>query len=137
MQKYYPDTSIWLDLFEDRNEPNLAKGKYAKELFDFITKKNKVIVFSNIVQEELEDQGYFREELKHILKPFNKILIKVEYNDKQFTRAKDLASKRRVPLFDALHALIARDSQAILITRDHHFKFLSDIAKCKKPEEII
>jgi len=42
-----------------------------------------------------------------------------------------------VPFFDALHAVLARDNKAIMVTRDKHFDELLDITKYKKPEEII
>ena len=67
----------------------------------------------------------------------NKILIFVESNKKQFGKAKDISAKRNVPLFDALHAIIARDSKAVMITRDAHFKKLKDITEYKKPDDII
>ena len=38
MQRYYLDTSIWLDLFEDRNEPNFPKSDWAEKLNQKITK---------------------------------------------------------------------------------------------------
>ncbi|MBI2047107.1 PIN domain-containing protein, partial [Candidatus Pacearchaeota archaeon] len=55
----------------------------------------------------------------------------------QFGKAKDLSKKRDIPLFDALHALLARDQRATLVTRDKHFEKLSDIISYKKPEELI
>ena len=48
-----------------------------------------------------------------------------------------LAEIRNVPRGDAIHAIIARDYELILITRDKHFQNLKDIAECYKPEEII
>jgi len=38
--RYYLDTSIWIDLFEKRDEPNLPKGTWAQNLFDKIIKTN-------------------------------------------------------------------------------------------------
>jgi len=36
-----------------------------------------------------------------------------------------------------LHSILARDNQAVLITRDKHFLKLLDICIIKKPEELI
>ena len=45
------------------------------------------------------------------------------------------ASKRNIPKNDALHALIARDQKAILITMDNHFKEIKDIIEPHSPKE--
>ena len=51
--------------------------------------------------------------------------------------AKKIAKERNLPSGDALHSIIARDNDLILVTRDNHFKELTDISKYYKPEEII
>lgn len=136
MKRYYFDTSIWLDFFEDRNEPNLPKGEWANKLINKIISEDSKIIFSEAIKDELIDLGYSNE-IEKLLEPLNKILIFVEATKKQFGKAKDLSAKRNVPLFDALHALIARDNKAIMVTLDAHFRKLIDITKYKKPEEII
>lgn len=134
--RYYFDTSIWIDFFENRNEPNLAKSDFVGELIKKITAEDSLIIYSDAVIDELIEQGY-NNEIGYLFQPLNKILLFVESDKKQFGKAKDLANKRNIPIFDAFHALIARDNKAILITRDNHFKKLLDIVKCKKPEELI
>ena len=136
-EKYYFDTSIWLDFFEYRDEPNLPKGKWAHELMAKIIIEDKRIVYSDAVKDELIEQGYTINELVGLFKPLNKILVYIESTKKQFGKAKDLAQKRSIPVFDALHMLIARDSKALMVTRDLHFEKLLDINKYKKPEDII
>ena len=64
-------------------------------------------------------------------------LIFVESTNAEIKRAKDLALKRDIPKGDALHALIARDNNSILVSLDNHFQLLKDIAKIKKPQELI
>ena len=39
-EKFYFDTSIWLDFFEDRNEPNLPKSDWARKL---VTKEGLLV----------------------------------------------------------------------------------------------
>jgi len=51
--------------------------------------------------------------------------------------AKKLAEQRNIPRGDVLHALIAKKHNFILVTRDKHFNFLTDIVKYFKPEDII
>ncbi len=138
MTIYYLDTSIWLDLFEDRDEPNLPKSKLAKNLISKIIQNKDEIIFTEIILDELNSLGYSEFEIENlILINFKEIIIYIP-NTKIFAnRARDIANKRNIPFLDALHALIARDQKAILITRDNHFNKLLDIIKPKKPEEVI
>lgn len=72
-----------------------------------------------------------------MLKPFKSVILFVEATEKQIGKAKDLASKRKIPKRDAIHALIARDNRAILVTLDRHFKEILDIIKPKRPQDLI
>jgi predicted nucleic acid-binding protein len=137
MRKYYFDTSIWIDLFENRNETNLPKGEMVQELINKIIKDNNKIIFSSLIIQELKDFGYQYPEIKELFIPFNKILIYYEPYKRLYGKARDLSLKREIPILDALHALLARDSKSILVTRDRHFQKLLDITKPKRPEEII
>lgn len=136
-EKYYPDTSIWLDFFENRNEPNLPKGDWAHKLLDKITEKDDKIIYSDIIILELGVVGYQPHEIEKLFDKIKPILIFVESTEKQARRAKELSSKRDIPKGDALHALIARDNKATLITLDNHFKKLLDITKPKRPQDLI
>ena len=137
MEKYYLDTSIWLDFFENRNEPNLPKGNWAHKLLSKITENNDKAIYSDIVLLELGVAGYQFHEIEKLFEKIKPILIFAESTEKQARKAKDLSSKRDVPKGDALHALIARDNKATLVTLDNHFKKLVDIIKPKKPQDII
>ena len=138
MQKrYYFDTSIWLDFFEDRDEPNLPKGEYVKSLIKNIIKENGKIIYSEAIKNEMLVLGYSRNEIENLFLPHKRNLIYIYTNKKQFGKAKDISQKRNLPLFDAFHAILARDNKAILITRDKHFNKLTDICKYKKPEDFI
>ncbi|MEM3374666.1 MAG: PIN domain-containing protein [Candidatus Woesearchaeota archaeon] len=134
---YLIDTSIWIDLYENRkgykNEP---LGDYAFELFKkIILEKNKIVI-TDFIQKELQ-VNYGLEEIRGMLFPFKEFLEIVYVNDKQKDEAKIIAEQRNIPKGDALHAIVARDNNLILITRDKHFKELKDIVKSYKPEEII
>lgn len=137
MQKYYFDTSIWLDLFEERNEPNLPKTQYAKSLMDKIIKEKCKIIYSDLNSIELKNAGYDRYIRKDLLYKFRYLLIFIRATESQVRRAKDISSKRKIPKGDALHALIARDNRAILVTLDKHFQKLKDITLSKRPQDII
>lgn len=136
-KKYYFDTSIWLDFFEDRDEPNLPKSQWATDLLNKIVINNDKIVYSDNTIHELIINKYSSYEIDNLFKPFKLILIFVEATEKQVRKAKDLALKRKIPKRDALHALISRDNKAIMITLDRHFQKLLDITKPKKPQDLI
>ena len=86
---------------------------------------------------ELRVAGYLPDEVGRVFEKMKPILIFVESTEKQVRKARDLSAKRDVPKGDALHALIARDNKAIVVTLDNHFKKLLDIAKSKSPQDII
>ena len=137
MKKYYLDTSIWLDFFERRDEPNIPKGRWARALIKKITKDSDKILFSDNNFLELISIGYLEFGIKEILQLLGAIIIFIESTEKEIGKAKDLAQKRNIPKRDALHALIARDNNAILVTLDNHFKKLIDITKPYSPQEFI
>lgn len=137
MEKYYFDTSIWLDFFENRDEPNLPKGKLASQLLYKILKKDAIVLYSDLNIRELVRASYSSYSLEELFEPLKHILTFVESTDKEQRLAIDLASKRNVPKQDALHALIARDNKAILVTLDNHFQKMLDIIKPKRPIDLI
>ena|SRR3989344_781513 len=136
-EKYLIDTSIWVDLYEDRkgykNEP---LGEYALKLLSRIKIKKSNIILTDLLVRELE-MNYSIPEINGMFNPFEKIIIKIITTEKQREEAKKIAKERNIPPGDALHAIIARDNNLILITRDKHFKKLEDISKHYKPEELI
>ena len=136
-EEYIIDTSIWVDLYEDRkgynNEP---LGNYAFKLLVKIKAKESAIVLTDFLIRELETI-YSVAEINGMFKPFENIIKKIVSTEKQREEAKKIAKERDVPAGDALHVIIARDNNFILVTRDRHFRELEDISKHYKPEELI
>ena len=137
MKTYYFDTSIWLDFFENRNEPSMPKGEWAKKLVSNISENKDKIIFSDNNSIELEGIGYSKYEIEDLLSSLKPLIYYVESTAKQVENARDLSKKRDVPKRDALHALLARDNKAILVTLDNHFKKLTDIAYPCSPKSLI
>jgi len=135
--RLYFDTSIWLDIFEDRDEPMMPKSSYAKELLELCVKQQCTISISRVVFDEMQTLGYSVFDLDELFKPLRCLLVFLEPTERQFGKAKDLSAKRNIPLRDAMHALIARDQRATLVTRDRHFQVLRDIVPSVRPEDII
>src|SRR3989344_2462425 len=135
--KYYIDTSIWMDLLEDRKGYNDEPlGDYALKLFAMIKAKKHQLVVSDLLIRELES-NYSVEEINGMILPFQKIIEKIFVTKEQRDEAKKIAEERDLPPGDVLHAILARDNNFIMVTRDKHFKELRDITKHYKPEEII
>lgn len=136
-EKYYVDTSIWIDLYEDRkgyhNEP---LGDFALKLFILIKSRKNKMVISNLLITELE-MNYSMEAINGMMKPFEDIIEKIIATKEQRDEAKKIAGERGLPPGDVLHAILARDYQLILVTRDKHFKQLEDIHPHHKPEDLI
>lgn len=135
MQKrYYLDTSIWLDFFEDRQDNIRPLGEFA---FQFLKKclENKAVLFySKMVLKEL---GCSDAVFKEMFLDFGSLLVQVQISIAQLDEAELLSKRRSIPAGDALHAILARDNNAVLITRDKHFDLLFDIADSKAPEQVV
>ncbi len=132
-KRYYFDTSIWRDLFEERG----MKGMLAAALISKIAREDDRIFYSSIILRELHAAGYPKDEIKSKFRQFKEILIFADFDYKELGKARDIASKRNLPKRDVMHALIALRNKCIVIAHDKHFQRLTDIAKTKKPEEII
>lgn len=135
-EKYYLDTSIWMDYYEDRKDPSKDLGEFAFRLLQKLLIKKSTIVVSNFIQKELETM-YSIDKIRGLTIHFDKIIEKANITDKQREEALKIAKQRNIPRGDALHAILARDNNAILVSRDKHFQSLKDICKVVKPEEII
>ena len=86
---------------------------------------------------ELINIGYRMYEVEELFLPFKNNLSYVEVAREEIGKGNDLAFKRDIPKGDAIHALIARNNNAILITLDHHFQKLLDIIKPYKPQDFL
>ncbi|MDP2749393.1 MAG: PIN domain-containing protein [Nanoarchaeota archaeon] len=133
--RYYIDTSIWIDLYEDRKGFNGEPlGDYALKLLSFINSGTGKLVITDFLIRELS-HNYSLEEINGMFNPF--CYDKIFVSENQRKEAERIAKERDVPKGDALHAIIARDNNLLLVSRDNHFKQLRDIWPHHKPEEII
>jgi len=135
--RYYIDTSIWMDLYEGRNGYNNEPlGEYAFKLFSNIKLKGGRIVISYFLLQEL-NRYYTSDEINSMLMPFLGIIDNIPISQTQYEQARIIADERGIPKGDVLHAIVARDNNFILITRDNHFRNLRDISQSYAPEELI
>lgn len=133
--KYYLDTCIWFDFAENRSDNTQSLGKPAKELMNKISKANDTLILSPELMKELK-KCYGEERIRKLFSPFSDIEL-VFSTKKQQKEAYKVNKVRKVGFTDALHAILARDSKAQLVTRDRHFRKLTDITIAKKPEELL
>jgi len=103
-----------------------------------ILKNKDIVLFSEIIIRELKTD-YTQVEINNALKFIfiHGILRKVEVPKESQIEAEKISKKRNLPAADVLHAILARNNKAILVSQDNHFKKLKDIAEVKKPEKII
>ena len=134
-KRFYVDTAIWMDYYQNRTDRFRPLGELAKAFLKRALEEEWVLLYSKMVIDEL--QTYFTDiEIREIFNASTSLLSEIEIADAQWKEAEQLAILHAVPFGDALHAVLARDSDAVIITRDRHFKRLKDIAAWKKPEEL-
>jgi len=137
MVKYYLDTCIWRDYFENRNDRFRPLGEWAFMVIRQIINQGSLIVYSDVLDGELR-QVYSDEEMlaKFSVVP-SKLRIDVKITRHQFCEGLVISKKLGIPLKDALHSILARDHGAVLITRDKHFYEFAEQLEIRKPEDLI
>ena len=128
---YYLDTCIWIDFIENRYDRMNPIGEYAFLFLKKCRKKNKIILYSNHTIYELNRTGYDFFELS---KDFKKVLKKVEIKNIDLVKANEIKKINFIPFGDALHLILTRKNNGILVSRDNH---LLDFKKTKLPEKLI
>jgi len=137
-QKYFVDTLIYRDYYENRRDNLRPLGEWALDFFKSIAQQEGEILYCDLVIKEIAIQ-YNADVIASIFSTIAKFaaLVKIKPTFKQKSEAGKLKKERKVPFADALYAVIARDNNAIIVSRDNHFSILSDIAIARKPEELI
>jgi len=133
--RFYVDTSIWLGYFEDRRDSIRPLGEFAFQFLKGCKKLGTRLLYSEAVIVEL--QGFSKKWVNEMFLQFRDLLVETPVLKKQTDEAKTIAKQRGLPYNDALHAIIARDNKAIIVTRDKHFEELRDIVEAKTPEELL
>ncbi|MDD5418131.1 MAG: PIN domain-containing protein [Candidatus Nanoarchaeia archaeon] len=136
-KKYYIDSCIWIDYFENRSDRFKPLGDWAFLLFKKIINENNLILYSDLLQGELSNL-FNESDITEILSIIpERILLKVNSSKIQLKETMFISKKFMIPVNDALHFILARENNAILITRDKHLLELPVKIKVAKPEELI
>ena len=137
-QKFYLDTAIWRDYFEDRKDSMRPLGEFAFRFLKNCEKKGYTVLVSDTVVLELRVY-YTEEKVRQVFSSFHGIIQNIEATQEQVSeaRAEWVKRGRRVPFKDVLHSVLAKHHSAVLIARDNHFfDELSSIAEVEKPEDV-
>lgn len=136
-EKYYLDACIWIDYLENRSDKFRPLGDWAIMIINKIIREGGLFIFSDHILKELLEK-YPKEKLIKFLEIIpEELIIKINASEKQAKEAFKLKNKMGIPFGDALHAVLARDNNAILVSRDKHFHGLINEVNIKKPEELI
>jgi predicted nucleic acid-binding protein len=135
MERFYVDTCVWMDFIDNRRGyQSEILSLHAYTVFERIL-KGAVLVISDVLLDELA-KHYGEKEVEGLLLPFQRCTELFFSNNEQHAEAIELAFARNLPRADALHVVVARDAGAILVTRDTHFKRITDVCSCRKPEDL-
>lgn len=134
--RYYFDTSIWMDFYEDRKDFEKDLGYYAFKLLMRINDSGGRIIATKMVFYEIS-LFYPDDKIRGMTNYFKDIIDIVEITDEERIESENISNTYNIPFGDALHAVAARDNDAILITRDRHFEKLRHICRVMKPEDLI
>jgi len=135
-ERYYLDTAIWIDCYDNRTDWQNNIGEFALRLLTKLLASKSKIIVSDFLMRELENH-YSLDQIRGICAPFQRIFQRVILSYEQKEEAKKISKERDIPLGDAIHAILARDNNAVMVTRDKHFYLLTDICEVVKPEDII
>ena len=135
-QKFYLDTCIWRDYFEDRKDGIRPLGEFAFQLLKNCEKHGCNVLYSNLVVQELRAH-YSKERVAEVFSSFKHLLVEVQISNEQISEARKIVSSTQgTHLKDALHAILARDNCAVMLTRDKHFDALVHLVEVSKLEDI-
>lgn len=135
MQKFYLDTNIWLDYFENRSDGLRPLGEFAFQFLKNCINSDCKIYYSNFVLFELKTKLSENDFFKKV--DFAKEnLVFIESTNENWKQAQILNKSANLHLADALHLVLAKNNSCILITRDKHFDSL-ELIEIKKPEEVV
>lgn len=135
----YLDTNIYLDYLENREDRLRPLGEFAFRLFQRTLKCEFKIIFSDLVNKELEK--YIEEDkIRNILDDLKESekLVDVAITSEDREKARMLTKDKKANFNDALHAVLAQKAKAsTLITRNiEHFADFQDLIDIQYPESI-
>ncbi|MFH0869612.1 MAG: PIN domain-containing protein [archaeon] len=137
MTRYYIDACVWRDYFEDRRDNLRPLGEWAFQLLRKIVDEEDVVVISDNLLNEFR-KYYDEEKIIRMLSIIpEELILRVNDESRQLLEARELSKKFSIHRSDALHLALALLNDAVLVTRDAHFKELKNEYDICAPEELI
>ncbi len=128
------DTNIYIDF--------LGKRRYwraAQRFFnDTVSCKHKIFIIDKIIRELERNEivNEFYETIEFELNKKNKLEF-ISFSRKDVEEAFKLSRLKNIPFVDTLIAIVAKNNNLIVVTRDKHFFLdLAEIISVYKPEEL-
>ena len=130
---YYLDTSIWIDHYENRG----TSGEYARAFLQHIVRSHNCVLWSIVHLTEFRNLDYDKRQIDDIFRIVKPLMKNVLLHSEQVLEALQTKGHLDIPINDILHAILARDADAILVARDKHFDRLRFIALSRLPEDLV
>ena len=129
------DTNIFMDLAFERGEFNDSAFRFFN---DTLSCKHKIFLTEAVIY-ELNKKNLIEkldELILNKLRKKDKLTI-VDASIEQISNANKISTQQNLPFADALIALLAKENNCVVVTRDKHFsQNLSSIIDCFKPEDL-
>lgn len=133
MTKYYVDTCIWRDYWENRQDNLRPLGEFALKFFNNLD-SDDIVYYSNLTLEELSGE-YSDEIISSILSVVGINLRFIRLENRHFSMASSIAKTGLLHRTDALHVAAARELEAKFVTRDKQI-LSCNLIDAHMPEEL-
>ena len=137
-KRFYVDTSVWRDFFEDRKDSIRPLGEFAFGFLKKCREEKLEVLVSDAVLFELKLR-FSEAQLSHHFSSFEQIIRRIQAEPADILMAKRILKEKKEPLpfNDVLHAVLAKKHGAVLVARDRHFELFLGWIEVKKPEELV
>jgi len=97
---------------------------------------NAHVFVSDVVVKELKHLGLPMESVLTLFRILKPVIHYVHVGRTQSEEARKIGETLQIPRADALHAVLARDCDSVIVTRDHHFRRLTFVT-VRRPEDLL
>jgi len=132
--RYYVDTCIWIDYWENRYDNLRPLGEFAANFLSNLTETD-IVYYSKLSIRELRKQ-YSIDIITSIFDIVKDKLVFLETFENDVTYANTIIFSGLAHDADAMHIALAKRVGATLVTRDKEILF-AGIVKAFKPEDLI